>query len=208
MASRRLPAVLAVLLCIALCAPAARADDRQFLVTVLRSSDPLQIRELLGLQPVPGYSGRQREIRTSGYGRGETDRWQVIVGEGRPAYVASGGAVPRLRIPWIELTRRGPVPHVVPGWHDVVQGVRVQARQMRGGVEVQLDWFTGNTESLPESGDAGTGLSTVVRGSPGRWLDAGGTLLPEPVVTGARRIGTRHGDPRRFRILVRVDRLD
>ena len=56
--------------------------------------------------------------------------------------------MPQLRIPWIELTRHGPLPHVVPEWHDFVQGVRVQASRIRGGVEVQLDSFTGNTDII------------------------------------------------------------
>lgn len=193
----RLRGALAILLCSILCLPAARASERQFLVTVLRSSDPQQVRELLGPQSASGRATRRRD----------TGHWQVIAGEGRPACVATGGAVPQLHIPWIDLTRHGPVPRVMPGWQDVVQRVCVEVRQIHGGVEVQLDWFTGNTASQ-ETGTPGTGLSTVVRGRAGVWLDAGGTLMQGSAVPGARHYGVVHDDPQRFRILVRVDSID
>lgn len=179
--------------------PAVRASDRQFLVTVLRSSDPQQVGELLALQPAPDRPALKREMRTGGYERETAGRWQVIVQEGRPAGVVTGMAVPRLRIPLVELTRHGPLPRVVPEWADYMQGERVQVRRVSGGVEVQLDRV---------GGDAGAGLTTVVRGRFGQWLDAGGTLVPWGVVPGARHSGARRGDPRLFRILVRVDSTD
>ena len=212
--SARSPANPTVVLwyCVAMCCVAVDAAAAgQFLVTVLRSSDPVEVRALLADPPSragAGLDGLQRDIRTSGYGRQRHDRWQVVVSEGQPAFVATGRLTPQLQIPWIELNRHGPVPHAVLTGQGRLDGLYVQAKRLQNEVELQLYQFgdPAVAGSLPAS--PGAGLRTVVRGPPGRWLDAGGNLLLENPPAERHGYGVRHGDPRHSRLLLRVDALD
>ncbi|MGD2112506.1 MAG: hypothetical protein PVI50_03905 [Gammaproteobacteria bacterium] len=191
-------------------APEVTAAGR-YLVTVLRSHDPAQVHELLGLRGPPAVARpdmRQRDYRTSGYGQRHHDRWQVMVSEGQTAFVATGRVTSRLSVPWIALTRRGPVPHVRLDGHDRVDGVFVTARRPGNDVQVELEQFTDRAGTPAEPGKPGTGLRTVLHGRPGQWLDAGGSLLLDAAPDTARRYSLRHSDPSRFRVLVRVDILD
>jgi len=197
--------------CMAACCFAPDAAAEQFLVTVMRSSNPLEVRELLGSKRPPaatGPVGLRRDFRTSGYGQRHHSQWQVIVSEGQAAFLATGSVTPQLQVPLIELRRRGAVPHARLVEHEDVQGFDVQARRHGREVEVELHQFTGRNGPDSMSGHPAPGLRTVLRGRPGQWLDAGGNLLPESESPATRRYGLWHSDPQRFRLLVRIDPLD
>lgn len=192
-----------VLMC---CASVADAASGQFLVTVLRSSDPVEVGLLLGAQHTTetASASRQRVRRTATDGREGHERWQLVVTEGEVAHMASTEPAWGLQVPWVELTRHGPLPHVAPELHERMHGIGVEVRRVGREVEVRLEQFAdGPAGTVPV-----TGLSTVVRGVPGRWLDVGGNLMPESTPSGLRRYGTRGGDPRRYRLLMKVDLLN
>ena len=204
-------AIVLLLSCMAAGCFAPDAAAEQYLVTVLRSSNPMEVRELLGSKRPPaatGPVGRQRDFRTSGHGQRHHSQWQVIVGEGEAAFLATGNITPQLQVPWIELTRRGAVPHARLVEREDVQGCYVQATRHGREVEVELYQFTDRAGPDTMPGRPAPGLRTVLRGRPGQWLDAGGNLLPDSEPPATRRYGVRHSDPRRFRLLVRIDPLD
>lgn len=180
----------------------------ELLITVLRSSDPVEVRNLLGSNR-PGVqvpAGRNRDYRTAGSGRRHHDLWQIVVSERQAAFLAAGSTVSQLHVPWVELTRRRPVPHVSLEARERVRGIRVQAERVKQGVEVRLDYIA-EGPNLPggASGEAGVTVSTTLRGKPGQWLDAGGDLVLEALPSGGRQYRASGIDPRRFRLLVRVD---
>jgi len=202
-------AVFLLLLCCGI-AHTGVAATGQFLVTVLRSHDPGEVRALLGAaQPSAGAgtAGPGRNFRTTGYRQRRHERWQLVVTEGQAAFLTTTGITPQLAMPWVELTRHGPVPQFSLAGRERVHGIYVQAKRLGNEVELQLYQFTGPGDPGGLQG-SGTGLGTIVRGRTGRWLDAGGNLLPEGVSALTHDYGVRHGDPQHSRLLVRVDALD
>lgn len=212
LAARLLSGAIASLCCALMCSVAsAAAAAEQFRVTVLRSSDPIEVHELLGLQRSTADAGEgylSRNYRTSGYRRTRHSQWQVVVNEGQAAFVATGSTAPQLQIPLVELTRRGPVPYASLTEQVRVHGFYVLARRIKRDVELQLHQFEGAAGQADMSASPDAGLRTVLRGRPGRWLDAGGTLLLEHEPVGMRRYSLRHNNPQYFRVLVRVDPID
>jgi hypothetical protein len=199
-----------LLSCMAVCL-ASDAAAEEFLVTVLRSSDPVEVRELLGLQGSPAASrslDRQRSFRTSGYRQRRHRQWQVVVSAGQTAYLAIGSITPQLQIPWVALTRHGPVPHASLAGREDVHGIVVQVRRLKHALEVTLYQFDDRTGADDMTGRPGPGLRTVLRGRPGQWLDAGGNLMLDSTPPAMRHYSVGHSDPRRFRLLVRLDPLD
>jgi len=203
-------AIVLLLSCVAAGCSAADAATEQFLITVLRSSDPLEVDDLLGRQRFSADAGLhdlQRNYRT-GYGKHRHGRWQVVVSEGQTAFVATGSMEPQLQIPWIELTRRGPVPQASLVAQARMQGIYVQARRLRDKVELQFCQFSDPAAPASLPGSPGADLCTVLRGKPGHWLDAGGNLILESIPAATRDYHVRHSDPRRSRLLLRVDVQD
>lgn len=191
-----------------ICIQADAATAEQFMITVLQSTDPVEVSELLEQQRLStgAAAGLHRKFRTAGSGRQR--RWQVVVSEGQTAFVATGGIVPQLRVPWIDFTRHGPAPVVGLAGREFLSGIYVQARRVQDEMEVRLQQFTDHPASTGLPDGPGAGLRTVVQGKQGRWLDAGGNLLPGNMHARVRGYGVHHGDPRQSRILIRVDVLD
>ncbi len=181
------------------------------MITVVRSSDPVEVRELLELQrpsAAAAAAGVHRYYRTTGYAQHRHDAWQVVASEGQTAFVATSDRVPRLQVPWIGLTRHGPAARIDLAGQEPVRGFYVQARRMKDEVELQIYQFGGRAQPGGAPGSPGTGLRTVLHGRPGRWLDAGGNLMLEDMPDAKRGYRVQHRDPRQSRILIRVDRLD
>lgn len=187
--------------------PAVSAES--YLVTVLRTSDAQEMAGLNAPRRSSGDASRaiQRRYGTSLRQR-HVARWQVVVSDNQPGFVAIDSVAYGIQDPWITRGRHGAVPHVRLEQDARSQGILVQAHRHGNEVEVRLSQSSGNAGSAGASAFIGASLSTVLRGSPGQWLDAGGTLMADDVPAGMRRYQVRHNDPRHFRLLVRVDVLD
>ena len=209
MTARSLSGAMLLLLCCGGAFGSATAAE-QFLITVLQSHDPVEVRALLGALPSPGgtdLAGPRRQLRTTGYRQYRHARWQVVASEGQAAFLSTLELTPQAGMPWARLTRQGPVPYIGLAAREGARGLYLQARRLGDEVELQIRQFSDPVAPGGLSG-SGAGLGTVLHGRTGRWLDAGGDLVLERMPATTRGYGVRHGDPRRSRLLVRVDTLD
>ncbi|MEZ5542610.1 MAG: hypothetical protein R3F42_11270 [Pseudomonadota bacterium] len=180
--------------------PVTGAPPAQLRVTVLRSTDPTEVRELLGRRRTVLGAERSRRAATR---RNNGNSWQVVLEAGQTALVSAGDSAPAQHVPWLGYSRHGPaaVVSASPVTHE--RGLLLQVHRRGDQVVVHMAQFSQGASAL-----GGAGLATVLHGGIGQWLDAGGNLLLPPALAGIRQVQTQRGDPRYFRLLVRVDALD
>lgn len=178
-----------------------KGDPEILLLTVLRSSDPAYVLELLN--PVTYGDTMQRTYRSDIPAVAGDRVWQVRVLEGNTAWVATGNRVTRLTVPLVRSSRHGPEPWVGLEQDRQGEGFHVHAERQGDEFVLRLDWYAG---VWPEAAD--TGLSTVLRGKAGDWLDAGGSLQLDSSMPDGSTYSTRPDWSGDSRLLIRVELLD
>lgn len=117
----------------------------------------------------------------------------LTVLDGERAFIRVGQSVPFTQ-QWLSLTQRYATLQQITEYHDITTGFAVRPRSAGGQVEVEI------TPRIARLNSAGfvdfTELTTVVRATPGEWLDIGGIMQNRDEISRAILSG-EHGKSRR-----------
>jgi len=185
------------------------AIPQVLMITVLQTDDAELARQLLDNESatVAREYGQLPVTRT--YGTESVhqpgDYLQVRVVDGHSAHISIGYRTPEVRLLWAEDTNRQVVPNVDLATGESRSGIIVQPELHGNEVLLKLEQYNDQVHSQYSAYGFNQNIRTVVVGSIGSWLDAGGTLELDNPGSANNTYIVQHNNAGASRLLIKVD---